>query len=194
MAADPVTGLVLLTVAEIRRLLADLINHPDRLTPRTPSHGKWAGVLMITAAWTGARWGELVSLQRHNTHLDEGCLVIDPDIGALHEVNGKLSLGPPKTDDSARTISLPPFLIDLLRAHLASCDHPHVFVTAEGELLRRRNVARRATRPAADGTPPDKRTRVPLQPIRPGGRSTDSGTATNLDDRRRHPDGGSTTW
>ena len=45
-------------------------------------------------------------------------IVVDPDIGALHEVDGKLELGPPKTAKSARTITLPPFLIDLLRAHL----------------------------------------------------------------------------
>ncbi|WP_051766527.1 hypothetical protein [Saccharothrix syringae] len=58
--------------------------------------GNWAGVLDITAAWTGARWGELAGLQRINTHLDDGCLVVAPDIGALHEVDGQLELGPPK--------------------------------------------------------------------------------------------------
>ncbi|MCE7010046.1 hypothetical protein LWC34_45655 [Kibdelosporangium philippinense] len=67
----------------------------------------------MTAAWTGARWGELTGLQRINTHLDDGTIVIDPDIGALHEINGHLELGPPKTAESARTITLPPFLIDL---------------------------------------------------------------------------------
>ncbi|MEV0084561.1 hypothetical protein [Saccharopolyspora sp. NPDC050642] len=46
--------------------------------------------MIVTAAWTGARWGELAGLQRHNTHLDDGHIVIDPDIGALHEINGGL--------------------------------------------------------------------------------------------------------
>lgn len=39
-------------------------------------------VLFVTAARTGARWGELTGLQRHNLHLfddDTGSLVIDPD-------------------------------------------------------------------------------------------------------------------
>ncbi|MCI2423941.1 hypothetical protein MOQ72_41735 [Saccharopolyspora sp. K220] len=48
---------------------------------------------MITAAYTGARWGELAGLQRHNTHLKDGCIVIDPDIGATTKSTAR----PPKT-------------------------------------------------------------------------------------------------
>jgi integrase len=129
--------------------------------------GNWAAILMITAAWTGARWGELAGLQRINTHLDNGTIVIDPEIGALHEVDGKLELGPPKTAESARTITLPPFLIDLLRAHLNTHQHRHVFLTAEGELLRRSNFARRAMRPATDGNLDRTRPRIRVQPIVP---------------------------
>jgi integrase len=123
---------------------------------------------MITAAWTGARWGELTGLQRINTHLGDGVIVIDPDIGALHEVDGTLELGPPKTAESARTITLPPFLIDLLHAHLDTHRHRHVFVTAEDQLLRRSNFARRAMRPATDGNLDRTRPRVRVQPIVPG--------------------------
>jgi hypothetical protein len=47
--------------------------------------GPWAAVLLITAAYTGARWGELAGLQRRNTHLNDARIVIDPHIGALHE-------------------------------------------------------------------------------------------------------------
>ena len=36
---------------------------------RLPGAGPGAAVLIVTAAWTGARWGELVGLQRRNTHL-----------------------------------------------------------------------------------------------------------------------------
>lgn len=129
--------------------------------------GDWAAVLIITAAWTGARWGELAGLRRVNTHLDDGALIIDPDTGALHEVGGRLELGPPKTAESARTISLPPFLIDLLRHHLGTHDHPHVFVTAENELLRRSNFARRAMRPATDGNLHRTRPRLRVQPVVP---------------------------
>ena len=110
------------------------------------------GLLMITAAWTGARWGELTGLHRDNTHLHPdgtGHLVIDPQVGALHEVDGQLFLGPPKTAESARTIALPPFLVALLRQHLDTHRHRHVFVTrgrgvpAPLQLLPPRHAPRR---------------------------------------------------
>jgi integrase len=130
--------------------------------------GEWAAVLIISAAYTGARWGELTGLQRHNIHLHDGCFVIDPDIGALHEIGSTLQLGPPKTNASARTVTLPPFLTAMWRYTLDSHTHPHIFVTAEHQLLRRSNFSRRAMRPSADGnlhrTNPPTRT----QPIKPG--------------------------
>jgi len=82
--------------------------------------GPSAGLLVITAAWTGCRWGELAGLQRDHVHLDHGTIDIDPEYGALHESAPGLWLGPPKTPASARTITLPPFLIDLLSEHLAT--------------------------------------------------------------------------
>ena len=129
--------------------------------------GNWAAALMITAAWTGARWGELAGLQRHNTHLNDGVITINIHTGALHEVNGQLELGPPKTAESARTITLPPFLIELLRTHLDTHDHPHVFVTSDGQLLRRSNFARRAMRPATDGNHHRTRPQVRVHPVVP---------------------------
>lgn len=130
--------------------------------------GQWAGVLILTAAFTGARWGELTGLQRHNTRLRRGTVTIDPEHGTLQELNGQFSLGPPKTAESARTISLPPFLTALLGAHLASHTHRHVFVTAEGEHPRRSNFARRVMRPAADGNRNSRNPPVPTVPIAPG--------------------------
>lgn len=135
---------------------------------RLPGAGPAAAVLIVTAAWTGARWGELVGLQRPNTHLDDGVIVIDPDIGSLHESSRGLELGPPKTAESARTIALPAFLVELLRAHLDTDDHHHVFVSPEGELHRRSNFGRRAMRPAADGNLAQKRPEVVLQPVKTG--------------------------
>ncbi|GAA0651427.1 hypothetical protein GCM10010174_88990 [Kutzneria viridogrisea] len=118
-------------------------------------YGPEGALLVVTAAWSGARWGELVGLQRPNLRLfddDTGYIAIDPDIGALHEsCSGRLWLGPPKTTESARIIALPPFLVRLLRAHLEHHDHRHVFTTPNGDLHRRSNFARRAMRPAADG-------------------------------------------
>jgi integrase len=109
--------------------------------------------LVITAAYTGMRWGELTGLARTHTHLDDGLVRVDPEVGALHEVGGRLGLGPPKTPDSARDIHLPPFLIDLLRQLLASHDHEQVFPGARGGYLRRSNFNRRTWTPAVDGDP-----------------------------------------
>ncbi|MTD58149.1 tyrosine-type recombinase/integrase [Amycolatopsis pithecellobii] len=135
-------------------------------------YGSGGAVLVVAAAWTGARWGELVGLQRHNLHLvddDTGYIVVDPDIGALHEPNkGVPFLGPPKTEESARTITLPAFLVRLLRAHLATHDHPHVFVTPQKQLHRRSNFARRAFRPAADGNARIANPQVRLRAVKPG--------------------------
>jgi integrase len=79
--------------------------------------GSVARLLVITAAWTGCRWGELVALHRDNLDLDAGRLVVDAEVGSLHESRGRRWLGPPKTPSSARTIVLPPFLVRLLRRH-----------------------------------------------------------------------------
>jgi integrase len=110
-------------------------------------------VLVITAAYTGMRWGELTGLARANTHLGDGLIRIDPEVGALHEVGGKLVLGPPKTADSARDVHLPPFLVQLLRQVLDGHDHDQVFAGAHGGYLRRSNFNRRTWTPAASGDP-----------------------------------------
>jgi len=112
--------------------------------------------LIITAAYTGMRWGELAGLQRRNCKLDDARILIDPDEGALHEVSGHLELGPPKTPAAVRDILLPPFLIDLLRAQLGSHDHDHVFTGRDGGLHRRSSFHRRVWRPATDGSPTKK--------------------------------------
>lgn len=46
--------------------------------------GDSAKLLIITAAWTGCRWGEMAGLQWHNVDLRRGRITIDPEIGALH--------------------------------------------------------------------------------------------------------------
>ncbi len=124
------------------------INQITGRIPRFDEH-----VLVITAAYTGMRWGELTGLARANTHLGDGLLRIHPDIGALHEIAGKLVLGPPKTADSARDVHLPPFLVDLLGQVLDGHDHEHVFAGAHGGYLRRSNFNRRTWTPAAGGDP-----------------------------------------
>lgn len=132
------------------------------------------GLMMLTAAYTGLRWGELAGLHRENCLLlrrdeERGDAVtrhvirIDPEVGSLHEnrltVDGRpaketvLELGPPKNAKSAREVDVPPFLVDLLAAHLAEWPHPYVFCGPRGGFWRRSNFSRRWMRPCADGRP-----------------------------------------
>src|SRR3989442_32759 len=56
--------------------------------------GPTARPLIITAAWTGCRWGELTGLHRDNVDLQRGLIVIDPGQGSLHESRGTRWIGP----------------------------------------------------------------------------------------------------
>lgn len=123
------------------------------------------GLLIITAAYTGMRWGELTGLRRDAVDLDAATLSVHPDHGALHEINGHHSYGPPKTAASVRTVTLPPFLTALLTQNLATHRRDHVFTTVTGKLLRRSTTQRRYWTPAVSGcTLPDGTVWKPIKP------------------------------
>ncbi|MET9232216.1 tyrosine-type recombinase/integrase [Lentzea sp. NPDC003310] len=112
------------------------------------------GLLTITAAYTGLRWGELAGLQWIRTYLDANPrVVVDPVFGALHDVHGQaLFLGAPKTPASAREVHLPPFLVNELLAHRErNPDSKFVFTSARGALQRRGNFRARVWLPALAG-------------------------------------------
>ncbi|WP_033329446.1 tyrosine-type recombinase/integrase [Streptomyces yerevanensis] len=124
------------------------------------------GLLVITAAYTGMRWGELTGLRRPALDLTAATLHIHPDHGALHEINGHHTYGPPKTAASVRTVTLPPFLTDLLKQDLAVHRRDHVFTTLQGKLLRRSTFQRRTWAPAVNGCTLSDGT--VWKPIKPG--------------------------
>lgn len=124
---------------------------------RLPSH---SALLVLTTAFTGMRWGEAAGMRRSFLFLqpaDEGTPAygwyeIDKKIGALHEDNGTLSFGPPKSRKT-RTVELPPFLVELLLTHLEEipAEQDLLFPCSTGEGYRRSNFARQQWRPACDG-------------------------------------------
>jgi hypothetical protein len=132
------------------------------------------GLMIVTAAWTGMRWGEVAGLPRENLHLDGragGRLRVGSEMGVVHESAHPVWLGPPKTMASVRWIALPPFLTALLRQHVAGHDASMVFPDAAGVWQRRSCFARRVMRPAADGRGGSRngragRVRVPA--VKPG--------------------------
>jgi integrase len=97
-----------------------------------------------------------------------GCNRIDPHIGAVVESSRGIELAPPKTAESARIITLPPFLVALLRAQLATHDRRFVFVSPLGEMHRRSNFGRRTLTPAVNGTLDQAQPVVRLAPVKPG--------------------------
>jgi len=127
-----------------------------------------SAVLIITAAWTGCRGGELAGLQRANTHPDDRIIVIDPEIGALKETANRQWLGPPKTPASARTITLPAFLAVMLKHHLATHNSPIVFPNNAGGFMWRHSWRSRTFNPAFDGNVDDPHAPVRVDPVRPG--------------------------
>ncbi|AWT42620.1 MULTISPECIES: hypothetical protein [Streptomyces] len=128
------------------------------------------GLHVVTVAWTGLRWEELVGLHRRNTLLERRqrhdggvftCPIIrvDAEEGALAEYykrdeDGRRrcyrALEPPKNEKSARDVDLPPFLAQLLEKHLADWPYEFVFTTKTGKWWWR-SYWYEVLRPAADG-------------------------------------------
>ena len=94
--------------------------------------------LVLTAALTGCRWGELVGLTRRNLDLLHGTMTVAE---VLVETGQGVSVGPPKTDASRRTVALPPPLVPVLEEHLATFAAPGpdglVFCGPKGGTMRR---------------------------------------------------------
>ena len=70
--------------------------------------------LYVLALYLGLRRGELLGLRWQDVDLDEAKLEV---VYNLQRVSGALRLVPPKTEDSARTVPLPPVCVEALRAH-----------------------------------------------------------------------------
>jgi len=118
-------------------------------------------IMVITLAYTGMRWSEMIGLTPACVHGNR----VDID-WKLYELRGRFYRGRPK-DGSIRTADLPPFLADLLAkqltapvSHRCTCrgtDPPwcpgdnYVFLGPAGGHFQRSNYGERFFRPAADG-------------------------------------------
>ncbi len=71
--------------------------------------------LVYTAAYTGMRWGELIGLRRGSVDLAAPAITV---VDQLVIVGGRWVRKTPKTSAGRRRITMPGFLIDLLRAQL----------------------------------------------------------------------------
>ncbi len=102
---------------------------------------------MLVGGYGGLRFGEAAGLEVEALDLLRRRLAVTQ---TLNHVDGKLTVGPPKTAAARRTVTLPAFLADELGAHLGryGSESNLVFTSSEGTALRRRNFRRRDWLPA----------------------------------------------
>jgi integrase len=128
----PRKELQVLAPAQVRKLLEAAADHP-------------LGVLIVLAAASGARLGELLGLQWRDLDFDAGTMTVQR---TLTEVNGRHEFSEPKTKRSRRRIDLPRYAVEALKTHRCSqlaTPHPTrlVFSDRSGRPLRRSNFIRR---------------------------------------------------
>ncbi len=130
-------------------------------------------VVVLTLAYTGMRWSEIIGLAPSAVHGD----AVDVH-WKLYELNGRFYRGRPK-DGSIRTLAIPPFLQILLQWHArrtkdysctcvvppagdssipwCSARDPYLFLGPRHGHFRRSNYSERIFRPAADAWHPQRR-------------------------------------
>ena len=106
--------------------------------------------LVLIAAFTGLRWGELVAVRRCDFDLDAGAVRVPRKLAALRN---RMEFGPPKSRAGVRTVALPPSVMAAVRLHFSEFvgDDPEAlaFTGAKGALLRTGNFRRSVDWPAA---------------------------------------------
>ena len=102
-------------------------------------------VLVLTAAYTGARFGELAGRQHYEPL--KRTIRIERN---LSDVQGEITFGEPKTRAARRTISIPAWLVDVLAQHLITYPGGDdlIFTAPAGGPLRRTSFRSRYWKPA----------------------------------------------
>ena len=105
--------------------------------------------LVLLGAYAGLRFGEASALRTPHLRLLERRIEIAE---GSSEVRGKVYVGPLKTKESRRVVTIPAFLADELGQHLAASPGlaDLVFPAPEGGPLRRTNFRRRLWAPAVE--------------------------------------------
>lgn len=117
----------------------DIATLAERIDPR---YRTW----LLTAAYSGLRFGELVALQRQSLDLEAGRIRVG---ASTTEVRGKLVTGMPKTNAGVRTVPIPaPVVTELARHCEGQGASDLVFQAPEGGPMRRSVHRRRVWIPA----------------------------------------------
>lgn len=89
--------------------------------------------LVLTGAYCGLRWGEMVGLTRSRVDLLHRRIEVAE---IVTEVRGQLVAGPPKTRAGHRSVPVPRVVADALEEHMAAVPGEIVFPSPEGHHLR----------------------------------------------------------
>ncbi|MEV0734219.1 tyrosine-type recombinase/integrase [Polymorphospora sp. NPDC050346] len=93
--------------------------------------------LIVVAALSGLRWGELVALRRSDINLSSATVRVPRKLAALRK---RLEFGPPKSAAGVRVVAVPSAAVEALRTHLDAYVEEGagaiVFTGAKGGLLR----------------------------------------------------------
>jgi len=138
IASSPADGVRLPRGRATRMRLLDE-NEAAALTAALPAR---YGSLVIVAAYTGLRWGELAGLRVSDLDLPRRRLTVRSTL--VEATAQEPQLGPPKSKASARTITLPRFVAETLAQHLRTYPpvDDMVWTTEQGALLRRGSFGR----------------------------------------------------
>lgn len=100
--------------------------------------------LVLVAGTGGLRLGELLGLRLVDVDLSAGTVQVEQ--AATHMMSGARLLGPPKSLAGRRVVTLPAFVVDALRRHLAARSRDsavsHVFTTPAGQPLDKATLYR----------------------------------------------------
>jgi integrase len=131
----PRKQIVPLTVTQVR----DLARHIA-----APYRG-----LVLLAAGTGLRPGEVFGLQRRHLNLRQATITVDQQV---QQTKHGVFVGPPKTDRSYRVVPLPRMANDAMRTHLKAFPAPTLqdwlFTAPEGGAIAYNEFMKRVWRPA----------------------------------------------
>jgi integrase len=128
----------------------DTYHTPERPTATVAQIYSLAGqvparfsALVLVAAFSGLRWGELAALRRCDVDLAAGIVRVPRKLAALRR---GLEFGPPKSDAGRRTVALPEAALAALRphmlAHVKADPEALVFTGEKGGPLRTGNFRR----------------------------------------------------
>ncbi len=105
--------------------------------------------LVLVAAYSGLRAGELIGLRRHRVDLLRRTISV---VEQVQYIGGRMLESVPKSSAGRRQVALPSLVADVLQDHLARYSEPGadglVFPAPEGGYLRLENFRKRAWNPA----------------------------------------------